>query len=88
MLSCYLFVGSEPKESKVYAFLKPWLGPGLLISTGKKWARNRRLLTPGFHFDVLKPYVKIHWNSAKKLEVGCHIHVAISPISIRPMFQL
>ena len=49
--------------------LRPWLGDGLLLSTGKKWARNRRLLTPGFHFDVLKPYAKIFQGSANDLVV-------------------
>ena len=40
--------------------MTPWIGNGLLTSSGKYWARNRRLITPGFHFDVLKPYVKIY----------------------------
>ena len=50
----------EPKNKRVYNFFAPWLGDGLLISKGKKWARNRRLLTPAFHFDILKPYIQVY----------------------------
>ncbi|XP_040983318.1 cytochrome P450 4F22 isoform X2 [Aquila chrysaetos chrysaetos] len=46
-----------PKDQLFYGFLKPWLGDGLLLSGGQKWARHRRLLTPAFHWDVLKSYV-------------------------------
>ncbi|KAK3083737.1 hypothetical protein FSP39_002342 [Pinctada imbricata] len=48
------------KDTDGYSFMKSWLGMGLLLSHGKKWERNRRLLTPAFHFDVLKPYVQIY----------------------------
>ncbi|XP_076216861.1 ultra-long-chain fatty acid omega-hydroxylase isoform X2 [Aptenodytes patagonicus] len=48
-----------PKDQLFYGFLKPWLGDGLLLSRGQKWARHRRLLTPAFHWDVLKSYVGV-----------------------------
>ena len=34
-------------------------GESLLTGSGPKWYRTRRLLTPAFHFDILKPYVKV-----------------------------
>ena len=56
----------EPKDDNMYSFLKPWLGDGLLVSQGKKWFRNRRLLTPAFHYEILKPYIDVY-NSCLKI---------------------
>nr|XP_012613814.1 docosahexaenoic acid omega-hydroxylase CYP4F3 isoform X1 [Microcebus murinus]XP_012613815.1 docosahexaenoic acid omega-hydroxylase CYP4F3 isoform X1 [Microcebus murinus] len=52
-----------PKDVVFYGFLKPWLGDGLLLSGGDKWSRHRRMLTPAFHFNILKPYVEIFKDS-------------------------
>ncbi|XP_053350729.1 cytochrome P450 4A6-like isoform X2 [Clarias gariepinus] len=53
-----------PKNDFSYRFLIPWIGQGLLVNDGQKWFRHRRLLTPGFHYDILKPYVKLMTDSA------------------------
>ncbi|XP_030886825.1 cytochrome P450 4F1-like isoform X2 [Leptonychotes weddellii] len=53
-----------PKDMFFYNLLKPWLGDGLLLSAGDKWSHHCCLLTPAFHFEILKPYVKIFNKSA------------------------
>ncbi len=60
---------AEPKP-RTYKMGEPWLGDGLLLSSGNKWARNRRLLTPAFHFDVLKPYQDVY-NDACDILLVC-----------------
>ena len=54
----------------VYGYGKTWIGEGLLLSSGDKWARNRRLLTPAFHFDVLKPYIVVKNRAVERLIVS------------------
>ncbi|KAL4233204.1 hypothetical protein ACF0H5_007888 [Mactra antiquata] len=61
---------NEPKAKGLmgaYRFLQQWLGEGLLVSNGNKWARNRRLLTPAFHFEILKPYTNVFNKAADTL---------------------
>ena len=78
---------ADPKDPLAYAFAKPWLGDGLLISKGKKWSRNRRLLTPSFHFDILKPYQKIFSNSAHIMMKKWKKHLNENPSTPIEMFD-
>ena len=49
---------------KVYIYQ---IGRGLLIADGNRWLRSRRLLTPAFHYDILRPYVKVYAETVDEL---------------------
>ncbi|XP_001495202.2 cytochrome P450 4B1 [Equus caballus] len=57
----------DPKAPDVYDFLLQWIGKGLLVLHGPKWFQHRKLLTPGFHYDVLKPYVALFADSTRAM---------------------
>ncbi|NXX04501.1 CP4B1 protein, partial [Larus smithsonianus] len=56
---------TDPKANIPYEFLVPWIGKGLLILDGPKWFQHRKMLTPAFHYDVLKSYVSLMSESVK-----------------------
>ncbi|CAH1271250.1 CYP4F12 [Branchiostoma lanceolatum] len=55
------------KKSMDYESLRPWLGNGLVMSDGAIWKMHRRLLTPAFHFDILKQYVSVYNTAAGEM---------------------
>ncbi|XP_005094867.1 cytochrome P450 4F22 [Aplysia californica] len=60
----------KPRSSFLVSFYDmglPWLGEGLILSNGSKWAKSRRLLTPAFHFDILKPYMAVYNSCANTM---------------------
>ena len=45
------------------------IGNSLTIVNGKRWKQMRKLLTPAFHADILKPYIKLFQESTSTLLV-------------------
>ncbi|KAK6639165.1 hypothetical protein RUM43_007435 [Polyplax serrata] len=48
----------------IYRNILPWLGSGLLTSSGKKWQTMRKIITPTFHFSVLHDYIDVFTKNA------------------------
>nr|QZK27654.1 cytochrome P450 monooxygenase CYP4G113 [Conogethes punctiferalis] len=44
-------------KSSEYDFFKPWLGDGLLLSSGAHWRSHRKMIAPTFHINILKSFV-------------------------------
>ncbi|KOX74847.1 Cytochrome P450 4c3 [Melipona quadrifasciata] len=57
-------------KSLEYEYLRPWLGSGLVTSTGEKWHFRRKLLTPTFHSGLLEIYLKTTIREAQIL-ISC-----------------
>lgn len=65
VLSSQVYIDKAPE----YRFFKPWLGDGLLISTGNKWRSHRKLIAPTFHLNVLKSFIDL-FNENSRLVVN------------------
>jgi cytochrome P450 len=55
------------KQPATYDVLAPLLGRGLVLSAGDLWRRQRKLLTPLFHFVKLRAYTQIENEEAARL---------------------
>lgn len=42
-----------------YDFYRPWLGGGLLTTSGDRWHQKRKMLTPAFHFGILGRFCEV-----------------------------
>ncbi|XP_013925298.1 PREDICTED: cytochrome P450 4A11-like, partial [Thamnophis sirtalis] len=82
-----LFARGDPKPEFIYAPLIPWIGKGLLVLGGTKWHQHRRLLTPAFHYNILKPYVALVADSTKIMLDKWEKLIAKEPMKSLEMFD-
>nr|AAI30079.1 LOC100036997 protein [Xenopus laevis] len=58
-LEPFLSTSKHMDKAYLYKFLHPWLGKGLLTSTGEKWRIRRKMITPTFHFAILSEFLEV-----------------------------
>ncbi|EDV99545.1 cytochrome P450 4g15 [Drosophila grimshawi] len=88
LLSSHVYID----KASEYKFFKPWLGDGLLISTGQKWRAHRKLIAPTFHLNVLKSFIELFnensRNVVRKLRAedgrtfDCHDYMSEATVEI------
>ena len=69
----------HPKNEQFYRLLRPLLGNGLITSSGKRWERDRHLLSRIFTIDMLRNYVPVY---KRACTVMLDLWAARSPQSI------
>lgn len=74
-------------KSNIYNLLEPFLKTGLLTSNGEKWHKRRRMLTPAFHFDILKEFAEVFKEESDRLVESLKLKVG-EDIDIIPVSYL
>ncbi|XP_010220976.1 PREDICTED: cytochrome P450 4V2 [Tinamus guttatus] len=70
------------EKSYMYRFLQPWLGTGLLTSTGDKWRTRRKMITPTFHFAILNDFLEVMNEQGSILVEKLEKHVDKEPFDV------
>ncbi|KAJ2950504.1 hypothetical protein O0L34_g8748 [Tuta absoluta] len=63
ILNSHIHIDKSPE----YRFFEPWLGEGLLISSGEKWRSHRKMIAPTFHINILKSFIPIFNQNSKNV---------------------
>ncbi|XP_014486916.1 PREDICTED: uncharacterized protein LOC106750830 [Dinoponera quadriceps] len=79
-------------KSMEYRLFKPWLGDGLLITSGAKWRKHRKAIAPTFHMSILKTFVPLFYENSLDLvkrlrekqgqQFDCHDYLSAVTVDI------
>lgn len=79
-------------KAKEYRLFEPWLGDGLLITSGNKWRKHRKAIAPTFHMSILKTFVPLFYENSIDLvnrlrekigtEFDCHDYLSAVTVDI------
>jgi len=78
---------NAPKSELTRKLLKPWLGESLVVANGAVWKRRRKMLTPAFHFSILKQYV-VKFNSCCQVMMDKFDSLCSEPIEVEKHVKL
>ncbi|XP_002006193.3 probable cytochrome P450 4ad1 [Drosophila mojavensis] len=46
-------------KEHLYSFLRPWLGDGLLTSSGARWLKHQKIYAPAFERSAIEGYLRV-----------------------------
>lgn len=75
-------------KSSLYHFLKPWLGEGLLTSTGIKWRGERKVMSHMFHSKYFEYFVEVFNRQSQVLVKKLEANVDGEPVDILALIYL
>lgn len=53
-------------KEHLYSFLRPWLGDGLLTSSGGRWLKHQKLYAPAFERAAIEGYLRVVHRTGEK----------------------
>nr|AID61374.1 cytochrome P450 [Calliphora stygia] len=63
-------------KEHLYSFLRPWLGDGLLTSSGARWLKHQKLYMPAFDGKAIDGYMQVVNKTANKFVHKLHDYAA------------